>query len=290
MRKHISISKEEDVERKAASREERIMKAKKVISTQLKLWLGLLAITSLVLVGCGPTRVAGGVTATAEYGDYAFDELNSYGIWITVAPYGRVWRPNVDREWMPFYYGHWDYTKPGWTWVSYEPFGWIVYHYGNWVYAPDEGWVWIPGDGEWSPAVVEWMYYDDFVCWAPLPPRGVFWPRPWELYQSRFEVWHVVHARDFVSENVGEHRLPIVDVRPGDEHVQVVNHFPDVRMIEERSGKPVQTVNIARERVQAGKRTLERMQISQSDQERFERNRSNVERHVTRRSGDRRQR
>ncbi len=284
------ISDRDDVVEKTGPEEERLMKATKRVSTQSKMWLGILAITILALVGCAPTRVAGGVAVSAGYEDYTFDELSSYGIWISVAPYGRVWRPNVDPEWMPYYYGHWDYTAPGWTWVSYEPFGWIVYHYGHWVYTPEEGWVWIPGDGEWSPAVVEWMSYDDFVCWTPLPPRGVVWPRPWELYQNRFEVWHVVHAKDFVSENVGEHRLPIANVHPGGEHVQVVNHVPDVRMIEERSGKPVQPVRITRENVKAGKRTLERMQISSSDQARFERNRSNAEKHITRRSGDRRQR
>ncbi len=250
------------------------------------------ALSSALLMGC----MAGSVyrerdaarTADNTYSDYSIDELDSYGAWYSLQPYGRVWRPNVTGDWRPFYYGHWDYTEPNWTWVSYEPFGWIVYHYGNWVYTPDYGWVWIPDNAEWSPATVEWMYYGDFVCWAPLPPRGVVWPRPWERYDQRVDVWNVVHARDFTSENVGEHRVEGTVARPDEQHVQIFNRFPDAKMIEQHTGQPVQNVKIEREPIRVGKQQMHRMRVPESDQRRAEKYKPQVQSHVTRRSGEHR--
>ena len=261
--------------------------------SQTKLWMGILVLASMFLIGCFGWgvhhQVDVAVSVNEPYTDYSIDELDSYGVWNSMPPYGRVWRPNVAREWTPFYYGHWTYAEPNWTWVSYEPFGWIVYHYGRWIYTPEYAWVWIPDNGEWSPANVEWMYYDDFVCWAPLPPDGILWPRPWERYEDRTDVWNVVHSKDFVSENVGDHRLGSSLVHPADEqHVQIVNHFPDSKMIEARVGRPIESVKIDRAPVQVGKQQLHKMQVPQSEQERVERNRPQAESHVTRRSAEHR--
>ncbi len=255
-----------------------------------KLWL--VAIASACLVGCmtggvyreAPVQEAGG----EGYGNYSIDELDSYGVWYSLPPYGDVWRPNVEADWRPFYYGHWDYTEPAWTWVSYEPFGWIVYHYGTWLYTAEYGWVWIPGNGDWSPATVEWMYYDDYVCWAPLPPGGVVWPRPWQRYENRIDVWNVVRARDFTSDNVGEHRLESSEVRPDEERVQIYNRYPDPRVIEQRTGRPVQSVRIEREPVRVGKQQMHKMRVPDSDQQRVQKYRPQVEKHVTRRTGQHR--
>lgn len=245
-------------------------------------WIGICAIATMTISGCVP--VGAQRSTVVRYTDYDIDELSSYGAWVSIDPYGRAWRPNVDRDWTPFYYGHWDYAESHWTWISYEPFGWIVYHYGHWVYAPEYGWVWIPADGEWSPATVEWMYYDDYVCWAPLPPAGVVWPRPWERYRNGIEVWSVVHAKDFVSGNVGEHRVESSLVHPDEQRVQVVNRFPDPKMIEQYTGRPVPSVKIEREPVTVGKQQLHRMRVPESDQQRVEKYRPQVERRVTRRS------
>ena len=204
-------------------------------------------------------------------------------------PYGHVWKPNVESEWEPFYYGHWVYdAEPHWTWVSYEPFGWIVYHYGNWLYTPEYGWVWIPDNRKWSPARVQWMYYNDFVCWAPLPPRGIVWPRPWERYEQRIEVWNVVHAKDFMSDNVGEHRIEYARIQSEERRDRIFDHFPNAKMIEQHTGQQVHTVNIEREPVKFGKQQLHKMRIPEPEQKRVEKFRSQVEHHVTRRSGERR--
>jgi hypothetical protein len=259
---------------------------------QTRLWLGILAIASPLLIGCAAGGVYRqtdvGVAGNEQYTDYSIDELDSYGVCYALPPYGRVWRPNVVQDWRPFYHGHWDYTEPTWTWVSYEPFGWIVYHYGNWVYTPEYGWVWIPDNAEWSPATVEWMYYGDFVCWAPLPPRGVIWPRPWERFEQGINVWNVVHAKDLASDNVGERRLVGSIARPDEQHVQIFNRFPDPKMIEQQTGQPNHSVKIERTPVTVGKQQLHKMRVPQSDQQRAEKYRPQVESRVTRRSGEHR--
>jgi hypothetical protein len=130
--------------------------------------------------------------------------LAQYGTWIDVPPFGSVWQPSVSSDWRPFVYGHWVWTDAGWAWVSYEPYGWLVYHYGNWDYLPDIGWFWIEG-GDWSAAQVEWLSYDGYCSWAPLPPVGVVWPDPW--LEGGFGIWCVVRDRDLDRSNIGHYRM-----------------------------------------------------------------------------------
>ena len=106
-------------------------------------------------------------------------ELDSYGTWRTDPAYGSVWCPrNVSSSWRPYYDGRWTWIDPfGWTWVSSEPWGWAPYHYGTWVRA-SYGWGWCPGPVHqyWSPAVVHFSVYNDYVAWAPLCPSEVHYP------------------------------------------------------------------------------------------------------------------
>ncbi len=103
-----------------------------------------------------------------------YDDLDPYGDWIWVDPYGWVWSPSVtDTFWRPYTMGRWVSTDWGWTWVSDEPWGWAVYHYGRWVRHPHHGWVWMPGT-EWGPAWVAWRSGGGVVGWAPLPPEVSF--------------------------------------------------------------------------------------------------------------------
>ena len=108
--------------------------------------------------------------------DFFYDSLEPFGEWVEVADYGLCWHPtDVDREWAPYSDGYWAFTDAGWTWVSYEEFGGLVYHYGRWVFVDDEGWCWQPGY-DWGPAWVSWRSSDDYVGWAPLPPRARWRP------------------------------------------------------------------------------------------------------------------
>src|SRR5688500_12807581 len=97
--------------------------------------------------------------------------MGDYGSWMSVAPFGQVWRPYVHSRWRPYVHGHWTYTRYGPTWVGYEPWAWAGYHYGNWIYTARYGWVWIPGY-DWHPGRVIWSHGYDSIGWMPAPPRG----------------------------------------------------------------------------------------------------------------------
>ncbi|NMB82330.1 MAG: hypothetical protein GYA14_10985 [Ignavibacteria bacterium] len=135
-----------------------------------------------------------------------YSSLSPYGEWIELDAGLIVWRPNsVHAYWRPYSIGRWSWTKYGWYWDSFEPFGWATYHYGRWFYDDYYGWIWIP-DNTWGPAWVEWRYDDDYIGWAPLPPYaqfrigfGIYFSINWS---SHYSYWNFVTYRHFHS-----HRL-----------------------------------------------------------------------------------
>jgi hypothetical protein len=107
-----------------------------------------------------------------ELSDYE-GQLDEYGEWTYLAPYGNVWIPNgVDQDWRPYYNGRWTWLPlSGWTWWPYEPWGWSTFHYGRWHWGFDLGWYWIPMN-MWGPAWVDWWWDDFYFGWAPLSYWG----------------------------------------------------------------------------------------------------------------------
>ncbi len=111
--------------------------------------------------------------------DVFYNNLADDGDWYNTPEYGYVWQPSIaykNDKWRPYTDGYWAQTEDGWTWVSYENFGWATYHYGRWTRLKDVGWAWVPGY-DWGPGWVSWRTSDDYVGWAPLPPkveRGVY--------------------------------------------------------------------------------------------------------------------
>lgn len=100
-----------------------------------------------------------------------YDELSYHGDWVTHSEYGYVWRPNVGRDFRPYYTnGRWVMTEYGNTWVSDFEWGWAPFHYGRWFYDDYDGWLWMP-DTEWGPAWVDWRTGGGYYGWAPLAPR-----------------------------------------------------------------------------------------------------------------------
>ena len=91
-----------------------------------------------------------------------YSDLDQYGYWQTIAPYGPVWVPSgVAVGWAPYRWGHWVYIAPwGWTWVDDAPWGFAPFHYGRWVYFGSY-WGWCPGPiyarPIWAPALVGWI-------------------------------------------------------------------------------------------------------------------------------------
>ena len=115
--------------------------------------------------------VQGGVAPDPQFAD-----LSPYGQWQETGEYGRVWIPYANRTpgWRPYYYGQWEYTDWGWSWVSDEVWGAGPYHYGRWTWVDSYRWVWIP-DYTWGPAWVVWGHGGGCVGWAPMGPGGASW-------------------------------------------------------------------------------------------------------------------
>ena len=125
-------------------------------------------------------------------GVYGAEDLDPYGTWNYVAPYGYVWTPvGTDAGWAPYRRGRWAWEDwYGWTWVSYDPWGWAPYHYGRWFWDGGLGWCWYPGRigprHYWSPALVGWFGYGGpgigvgfgfgSLGWVALAPYEVFHP------------------------------------------------------------------------------------------------------------------
>lgn len=166
-----------------------------------------------------------------------FSYLAQYGDWMNVEPYGSVWVPNVSSEWRPFTYGHWTWTDQGWSWVSYEPYGWLVFHYGNWDYSPDIGWFWIEGN-EWSTARVEWLNYDGYCAWAPMPPAGVSWDEPWESDGLNF--WVVIRDHDLDRANIRNYELHSIPGQWEHNRRDIYNHALGLHQFEKIIGHRVE--------------------------------------------------
>ncbi len=120
------------------------------------------------------------------------EDLDAYGSWRHIAPYGAVWVPSgVGVGWAPYHYGHWVWISPwGWTWVDDEPWGFAPYHYGRWVYGGGF-WGWAPGPyygrPYYAPALVAWFGgpgwggsfgfgFGGGIGWCPLGWGEPFFP------------------------------------------------------------------------------------------------------------------
>jgi len=103
-------------------------------------------------------------------GVIGYQDLDAYGTWQVVSPYGAIWIPtSVPAGWAPYRYGSWVWVAPwGWTWVDSAPWGFAPFHYGRWV-SWNGGWGWAPGPlGYWNP-----YYAPALVGWIGGPGFGI---------------------------------------------------------------------------------------------------------------------
>jgi hypothetical protein len=120
---------------------------------------------------------------------YGASDLDQYGTWRTVDPYGPIWIPRaVHAGWAPYGFGRWIWDPYfGWTWLDDTPWGWVPFHYGRWVFVSGR-WAWAPGPlgprFYYAPALV--AFYGGahtHVGWVPLgwgePCRPWWGPRRW---------------------------------------------------------------------------------------------------------------
>ena len=191
------------------------------------------ATASYAAIGVRPSAGSPGRQVSVSY---FYDNLSSDGEWVQEPNYGWCWTPyDMSPDWRPYYNGHWAYTDYGWSWVSNERWGWATYHYGRWLFDDSYGWVWVPGT-VWAPAWVAWRYGDDWVGWAPLPPRA-----GWDVSRglSFSDVnsipshdWCFVPQAQILSVNI---RLQVSSVA---RNVTLLQRSRDATRFEVRGGRP----------------------------------------------------
>ncbi len=193
--------------------------------------------------------------------NYFFNVLEPYGEWIEIEYDEYAWRPyDVDYNWKPYSIGRWEWTRSGWYWVSYEPFGWATYHYGRWFYDNYYGWLWMPAN-KWAPAWVEWRYNDNYIGWAPLPPYARFNPhrgiRFTIRWNSGYNYWNFVSYNHFTTVNIHNYYINNYEVRNifkrtkyrtnyYENNNTIVNGGINKRFVEKRSGVRIRTKEIRR--------------------------------------------
>jgi hypothetical protein len=189
-----------------------------------------------------------------------YESLQPYGIWFDYSDLGMCWRPNgVSLKWEPYRQGHWMWTDYGWTWASDYAWGWAPFHYGRWTYDDFYGWIWVP-DYEWSPAWVQWRYDQDYIGWAPLPPKARFTVSigvDFDDYGINYHHWNYIYARNmadvkyrFVPRqrvyNIHIHTTNITNIAIVNNHIY--NYGPRINDVERLSGVKIRQYNIIQDR------------------------------------------
>jgi len=223
----------------------------------------VLATAALVLAGV----LAQPACAEVSF-DFAFSNLSQHGTWLVSAQYGHVWQPSVyNRDWNPYYDGHWVYTDMGWAWVSDYEWGAIPYHYGTWVADPDSGWVWIPGH-IWAPSWVVFRTGPDYIGWAPVPP-GYSVGMTIEMGGPSSFVF--VSSRDFLAPRIRMSLAPIERRAVYIDNTTVVNNIVIQNNIVVNRGPDFKTVarvtgrNIREERIESVARVAPFEHVSRAE-------------------------
>lgn len=157
-----------------------------------------------------------------ELEDFEY-ELDLYGHWAYMSPYGYVWVPGgIDPYWRPYTHGRWIWLpRCGWTWLPYEPWGWATFHFGRWHWSVGLGWHWIPR-AVWGPAWVSWYWGYDYIGWVPLSYydypvviiNNVFYDRydgPYYPHNSR--VLTVIHKNQLKARSISKVALSAESVK-----------------------------------------------------------------------------
>ncbi|HMM35029.1 MAG TPA: hypothetical protein PKA62_09890, partial [Thermoanaerobaculia bacterium] len=90
-----------------------------------------LLVLSLAIPPIAPRAEGARVTVSVSF---FTSELEPWGRWVRVEPWGQVWVPGgVGPGWQPYLYGRWEMSDYGWAWVSADPWSPWTWHYGTWV-------------------------------------------------------------------------------------------------------------------------------------------------------------
>jgi Family of unknown function (DUF6600) len=201
-----------------------------------------IGIALFLLISAGCASLGGDSQyASSPYPQYVdetifYAQLDHYGTWVDVEPFGMCWTPDdVDWGWRPYSYGSWAYTDYGWTWISDEPWGWATYHYGRWLDDRYYGWVWVPSN-EWAPAWVAWRYSNDWIGWAALPPDAEWGSSGLSGYQGSAippEQWCFVRGQHFTDPDLR------ANITSSARNATLLGRTRDATRYELRGGSPV---------------------------------------------------
>ena len=194
-----------------------------------------------------------------------YEDLDGYGVWREVPPYGWVWTPTgVVTGWAPYRYGRWVWVAPwGWTWVDDAPWGFAPFHYGRWAFAAGV-WVWVPGRvvarPVYAPALVAFVGGPRFslsvsiggggggVAWFPLGPGEVYRPA-YHVSNTYVQNVNITHVN---VTNVNVTNVNVTNVRYVNQNVQgAVTAVPQGAFVSARPVAQVATVVPPREAAQA---------------------------------------
>lgn len=158
-----------------------------------------------------------------------YANLQAYGTWLTLKPYGIVWQPNEYGGWAPYHLGRWFWrSETGWMWIARESWGWLTYHYGAWAYDATHGWVWVAPRARapaWSPANAVFFTLatagrTTSIGWLPLAPSEAFHAH---LSQYRNAAARggitTIGVSDFYSGNFSRLSTPPSGSLPGGAHL-----------------------------------------------------------------------
>ena len=136
------------------------------------------------------------------------------------------------------------------------------------------GWIWIPGY-EWFPNRVSWVVYDDYICWAPMPPHGVEIGDPWSIHVDY--IWITVRADHFVRGNVGRYKKRARHPGEGRASNKIAREAPAVRYVEKRTKQVIRPAGIKVKTVKKGDREYTKMRLPTAQADKVERYRRRVE-------------
>jgi hypothetical protein len=177
-------------------------------------------------------------------------ELDQYGAWSYLPPYGSVWMPRgLGLGWHPYLYGRWVWLPLcGWTWMSYDPWGWAPYHYGRWGWDIRLGWYWIPTT-IWGPAWVDWWWADDYFGWAPLGwygyPLAFINDRCYDRWDQEYpynsKVLTVIHKNQLTAPDVSKIAVGLDELK----HVGVIRLTGNTML----APRPINAARLTQERL-----------------------------------------
>lgn len=205
--------------------------------------------------GTAAPQPAPAAPASVTYATFN-ESLSSYGTWIEVEGYGRVWQPTAvvaNPAWRPYLDGgRWVYTDQGWYWLSDYSWGWAPFHYGRWFCHGSYGWCWAP-DLVWGPSWVTWRYNNAYCGWAPLPPAACYYPGYGFSYYGcsvgigfgwglGYSSWCFVGYNNFCHAGLRAYRVPDHYARPVYNNTLPVNRIVAQNNLVVNRGVPPQNI------------------------------------------------